>query len=212
MSRAGRGAIAAAAEIDLRDAAVGHRARAAWLTLAAAAAAAAAAAGSIAQRHDDAIAFDAGLIGLHAHPGSAPGANGHWLRRRRCCRDRDLRTSMRRCGSARAVSGRSSEMRAGLSMVKDSGSVAGRLVVSTTCRPLPDSGCTSTDCNVLAGGSAAMAPWPASAPSATSSAAAQRRGDGDKTVHSHDLPAVIRSMRARRRAPCSRRVRRERSR
>jgi hypothetical protein len=52
-------------------------------------------------------------------------------------------TSMRREGSASAVFGRSKEMRAGLSMVNDRGSVAGpeRRMVSWSCWPA--SVCTS---------------------------------------------------------------------
>ena len=53
---------------------------------------------------------------------------------------------MRREGNASVVPGRSKEMRAGLSMVKDSGCGAGpeRRMVSCSCWPL--SGCTSMAC------------------------------------------------------------------
>src|SRR5262245_712239 len=62
---------------------------------------------------------------------------------------------MRRDGSASAVLGRSKEMRAGLSMVNESGSVAGPVRRMVSCSCCPGSVSTSIACSLFA--SAALA-------------------------------------------------------
>src|SRR5262249_6719148 len=56
-------------------------------------------------------------------------------------------TARRLEGIASVVFGRSKEMRAGLSMVNDSGCGAGPDRRMVTCTCCPGSGCTSIDCN-----------------------------------------------------------------
>ena len=93
-----------------------------------------------------------------------------------------LFTSMRRWSRARPVFGRSKEIRAGLSIVKSSGSEAGPDSVIVTCMPLPGIGCTSTDCSIAAGVAAALAVVAAKLEPNTTAMATRSRRSVDEAV------------------------------
>ncbi len=83
-------------------------------------------------------------------------------------------TSMRREGSASEVFGRSTEMRAGLSIANASGVGAGPDRCSVNSSWLPLSGRTLMDCSVLSAASAgAGAAWSTGAPDPSSMPAAE---------------------------------------
>ena len=122
-------------------------------------------------------------------------------------------TSMRCEGSASVTPGRSSEMRAGLSIVKLIGSGAGpdKCIVSCTC--LPPIVCTSMDCSELPVASAAWAPCmtKVAARQASASPSALRRWwkAVDRFIRLLSIP-VTRSGPGPRDVRCSRPGRRER--
>src|SRR5579883_2191342 len=81
---------------------------------------------------------------------------------------------MRREGSASVVFGRSIAMRAGLSMVKESGCGAGPERCRVSCMRSLGSGCTSIDCNAGSAAHAVRLGRVANAAKAASQAAALR--------------------------------------
>jgi len=87
------------------------------------------------------------------------------------------RTSIRRDGSASWVFCRSKEMRAGLSMVNDSGAVAGPDIRNVSCSSWPGRVCTSTASSLFTG-SCAQAVAPGAMTTARKTAATRALGHG----------------------------------